>query len=113
MRVLLDESLPRQLGRELNGHEASTVVREGWAGYKNGALLSAAKAAGFHVLLTADRNLEHQQNIAKSELALIVLEAVKNRMQELAPLIPATLRALESIKAGDIVRISAATQEGT
>lgn len=107
MRVLLDESLPRQLERELVGHGTSTVVREGWSGLKNGALLGVAKTAGFEVLLTADQNLEYQQNVGESGLAVIVLQALKNRMQELVPLMPATLEALESIRPGEVVRISA------
>jgi hypothetical protein len=93
MRVLLDESLPRQLRRKLVGYETSTVAREGWSGLKNGALLGVARAAGFDVLLTADQNLEHQQNVGKAGLAVIVLQAVKNRMQELVPLIPANPRS--------------------
>ena len=40
--MLLDEQLPRQLARELAGHEVRTVQREGWAGLKNGELLRRA-----------------------------------------------------------------------
>ena len=42
MRVLLDEQLPRQLAREITGHEVSTVQQRGWAGLKNGELLRRA-----------------------------------------------------------------------
>ena len=65
MRVLLDEQLPRHLTRELRGHEVSTVQQKGWAGLKNGELLRRAADAGFEVFLTADRNLEFQQNLHK------------------------------------------------
>lgn len=54
MRILLDEQLPRQLAPLLVGHEVRTVQQESWAGLKNGALLTAAEAAGFSVLLTGD-----------------------------------------------------------
>jgi len=30
VRVLLDESLPRQLARELAGHDVRTAVEQGW-----------------------------------------------------------------------------------
>ena len=43
MRVLLDESLPRQLARELVGHEVRTVRQERWQRLKNGELLRRAK----------------------------------------------------------------------
>lgn len=64
MRILLDESLPRPLGRLLVGHDVSTVADEAWTGLDNGALLRQA-AENFDVLLTADRNIEFQQNLAK------------------------------------------------
>jgi hypothetical protein len=42
MRLLLDECLPRQLKRELAGHDVVTVPEAGLAGLKNGALLRRA-----------------------------------------------------------------------
>ena len=53
MRVLLDEQLPRQLAREIGGHDVSTVQQRGWAGLKNGELLRVAAEASFEVLITA------------------------------------------------------------
>jgi len=67
MRVLLDEQLPRQLAPLLVGHEVRTVQQMGWAGLTNGELLKKAVAARFQVFLTADRNLEFQQNLRQSE----------------------------------------------
>lgn len=42
MRILLDESLPRRLIRELSGHAVSTVTDNGWSGLENGELLRTA-----------------------------------------------------------------------
>lgn len=69
MRILLDEDLPRRLGRYLIGHDAETVQRSGWAGVKNGRLLALA-AARFEVFLTMDQNLEFQQNLATLPVAV-------------------------------------------
>ena len=63
MRILLDEDLPRRLGKFLTGHDAETVPRSGWAGVRNGRLLALA-ATRFEVFLTMDQNLEFQQNVA-------------------------------------------------
>lgn len=52
MKVLLDEDVPRRLGRELVGHEVSTVQGMGWASVKNGILFGLAAAADFEVLIT-------------------------------------------------------------
>ena len=68
MRVLLDEQLPRQLAREIGGHDVSTVQQWGWAVSKNGELLRVAADAGFEVLVTADRKLQFQQNLSQSRL---------------------------------------------
>jgi len=40
-----------------------TAVYAGFAGLKNGQLLSAAESVRFEVLLTADQGLEYQQNL--------------------------------------------------
>lgn len=106
MRILLDESLPRQLAHELPTHDVRTVVQQRWAGLKNGELLRRAKNERFEAFITADQNLEYQQNLAHSGLGVIVIKATKNRLKELKPLIPSVLQALSSIQPGEVVRIS-------
>src|SRR5258708_8153552 len=64
MRILLDESLPKELRDELASHEVMTVRESGWSGRKNGELLSGA-ADQFDVVMTADQNLQFQQNLSK------------------------------------------------
>lgn len=72
MRVLLDESLPRQLGREIAGHDVRAVQEERWTGLENGELLRLAVSKGFQAFLTADQNLQYQQNLANLDIAVIV-----------------------------------------
>jgi len=107
MRVLLDECVPRNLlhERELRGVDAAHVVSEGWAVRRNGDLLRAMRAAGFGVLLTVDRNLVFQQNMAASGVAVIVLHARGNRTRDLAPFLPAVRAALTSIRDGEVVHL--------
>jgi hypothetical protein len=45
MKVLLDENLPRRLASYLTGDECRTVSECGWAGKKNGELLTLADSA--------------------------------------------------------------------
>jgi hypothetical protein len=45
----------------------------GWSALSNGLLLTAAEAAGFDILITADRNLSYQQNLAARRIAIVVL----------------------------------------
>ena len=105
MKVLLDECLPKKLKREVEADEVSTVPEAGWASKQNGELLRLAEA-NFDVLLTNDQNLEHQQNLKKFELAIIVLIAPTNDIEDLKPLMPAVNKALKTIKAGEIEYIS-------
>ena len=107
MRVLLDESLPRQLARELTGHETRTVTQQRWRGLKNGLLLAQAEAEGFDVLVTADQNIEYQQNLDTVGVGIIVLAAVTNRIEDLLPLVPALLAALLTVGPGDVLTVRA------
>lgn len=106
MRILLDESLPRPLGLELAGHDVSTVRDESWTSLSNGALLRQA-AAKFDVLLTADQNIEFQQNLATLPIAVIVLVAESNRLESLESLVPGVLRALKGLKPKTLIRVGA------
>ena len=96
MRILLDEDLPRRLGALLTGHETSTVQRSGWSGIKNGRLLALA-ATKFDVFLTMDGGLEFQQNLKALPVAVLIMEALSNRIEHLEPLVPEVLKELNHI----------------
>ena len=106
MRILLDECLPRKLKRDLPGHDIVTVPEMGWASIKNGKLLELAKN-NFDVFLTADQNLEYQQNLGAYQIAVIVLVTHDIRLKALRYLIPELSRALETVQVGDLVHVSA------
>ncbi len=105
MRILLDECVPRPLQEELPGHDVRTVQEMGWAGKKNGELLSVMAGAGFDVLLTVDRRLRYQQNLTRTPVAVIVLVAASNRLSDLTPLMSSTQAAFGSISPADVVEI--------
>jgi hypothetical protein len=103
--ILLDEQLPRQLAPYLKGYDVRTVQRQEWAGLKNGALLRHAAAAGFEAFITSDQNIEFQQNLKKAELFVVILVALTNKLEDLLPLVPSVLVALENPTPGKLVRI--------
>jgi len=105
VRVLLDEQLPRQLSGYLVGHEVRTVQQQRWAGTKNGELLRLAVEAGFESFLTADHNLEYQQNLQAVRLGIVVLVAASNALEDLLPLVPDSLEVLLAIQPGQVVRV--------
>jgi hypothetical protein len=104
VRVLLDESLPRPLAALLTGHDVRTVASVGWNGKENGELLRLA-AETFDVLITADRNLEHQQNLTTLPIAVVIVVASTNRLESLAPLVPGLLELLKTLPPRQLMRI--------
>ena len=106
MKILIDESLPRDLKKQFPGHSVATVPECGWASKSNGALLAVA-AADFDVFLTADQNLEHQQNLANHDIGIVVLVARSNRIADLLPLVPNAIATILAIRPGVVVRVSA------
>lgn len=104
MRVLLDECLPKRLRRAFQSHNVSTVPEMGWAGKTNGELLKLAKGK-FDTFVTVDQNLQYQQNLEDSSLAVVLIVVRNNRYETFKPLIPKVQQALEKISAGQLVRI--------
>ena len=77
-----------------------------WTSLGNGALLKKA-AAEFDVLLTADQNIEFQQNLNTLPMAVLVLVAESNRLESLEPLVPAVLQTLQVLQPKTLVRVGA------
>jgi predicted nuclease of predicted toxin-antitoxin system len=73
MRVLFDQGTPVPLRSFLTGHTVHTAAQQRWATLENGELLDAAEAAGFDVLVTTDKNMRFQQNLAGRRIAIVVL----------------------------------------
>ena len=106
MRVLLDEQLPRRLVRELTGHDVRTVQQQGWAGFQNGEILRRAADEGFQVFLTGDRNLQFQQNLVRARIGVVILVAPSNKIEDLLPLVPRALEAINASKPGQLERVT-------
>ena len=89
MKLLLDESVPKQIGSLFpDAFEVHTVQKMGWAGRGNGDLLGLAEVQGFDAFVTADRGIEHQQNLERLPMPVLVLLARRTRVKELRPLVP-------------------------
>ena len=110
MKLLLDECVPRKLKHLLAGHDCRTASEAGYAGKQNGELLVLAERAGFDALLTLDRGIVKQQNLAGRNISLILLRVRSSRLSQIRPLVPALIELLARIRAGDVEIIGA---EGT
>lgn len=102
--MLLDECVPRRLRRELPGHDIRTVSEMGWSGIKNGPLLHRA-AQEFDVFLTVDQGIEYQQNPVGLALAIVVMVAMSNDIDDLRPLMPRVRETINSASPETVVKV--------
>jgi predicted nuclease of predicted toxin-antitoxin system len=107
VRILLDENLNWRLEQFLPGHKVKSVPRLGWAGLKNGKLLTRAAQEKFDVLITMDGSMASQQNHSKLKIAIVALRAPSNRLEDTHPLMPKVLALLPTLKPGKVVKVSA------
>ncbi|GAB3470245.1 hypothetical protein GCM10027321_40370 [Massilia terrae] len=105
MRLLLDESIPARLRKHLAARQVSTVREMGWAGTVNGLLLVRA-AQLFDVLVTADKNIQYQQNLSNLPISVVILSSHSNNLASLVPLLGRMEAALQTMAPRSLVVIS-------
>lgn len=103
--MLLDECVPRKLRGELSAHEVKTVAKMGWAGIKNGELLRRA-ALAFDIFLTVDQGIPHQQSISSLPLAVLVIKARSNDIEDLRLKMPKVREILATIRHGETRQVN-------
>lgn len=81
------------------------MQERGWAGLKNGPLLRLMREARAEAFVTTDRNLEYQQDVAAAGFGVVVLDALTNTLEDLLPLVPALLVALENPRPGQVTHV--------
>ncbi len=101
MNILLDECVDRRWSRDLVGHAVTTVPRKGWSGIKNGDLLALAEKE-FDAFITVDRKLAEQQHLPGFDIAIILLRAPSNLLEDIRPLAAALLERLPHAPAGAV-----------
>jgi len=97
--------LPRQLALEIQDFDVRTVVQQKWIGLSNGEMLRQAQAEALLVFVTADQNLQYQQNLSKSSLGIVVTAANSNRIQDLRPLLGQIKESIKTVKPGQAKRV--------
>lgn len=104
MLVLFDNGTPRNLARYLIDRHTVTEARaRGWEELENGELLTAAEAAGFEVILTTDRNLQYQQNLAGRKIAVVALG--KGRWTLIKPHVAKVIAAVNAAIPGSYAEV--------
>ena len=104
MKILFDQGTPVPLRHALSQHEIATTYERGWQMLQNGDLLLAAEAAGFEAILTTDKNLRYQQNLAGRGIAVLVLPTTDWRRIRQHSAVMA--KAIETLIPGTYVELS-------
>ena len=73
MRILFDQGVPRGLAASLPDHDVTEARELRWERISNGELLRLAEDAGFNLIVTTDKNVRYQQNLAGRTISLVVL----------------------------------------
>ncbi len=73
MKILFDNGTLRPIARRLEGAEVTMARHVGWHELRNGELIQRAEDAEYDVLLTTDKNIRYQQNLANRKIAIVVL----------------------------------------
>jgi hypothetical protein len=82
------------------------VPERGQSGIKNGALLVRAQGE-FDAVLTMDRSMEYQQEVAGFDLALVTMQATNNEYETLLPLVDKVAEAVRQAQRGTVVSVAA------
>jgi predicted nuclease of predicted toxin-antitoxin system len=107
--ILLDENL---LSRKLKqpfleaGHAVSNVYDMGWRGLKDREVLDLAESQPFDVFITADKNLQYQQNLGNCSIRIVVLDSSSTRPDRLIPLMVQLSSLVESLPVGAAIQIN-------
>ena len=104
MKVLFDQGIPAPLRRALVGHSVETAYERSWSGLQNGELIAAAETAKFEVLITTDKSLKYQQNLASRTLSIVVL--LTTSWPRIQNSLPAVLAAVDNAAPGGYAEVA-------
>jgi hypothetical protein len=103
-RTICDHNIPFILTLSLPACDITHASQLGWQELSNGRLLAAAEETGFDVLITADQNIQHQQNLTARKLALIVLDT--NHWPTLKPHLDSIEAAIVRVEVGGYLSVA-------
>lgn len=106
MKVLLDECIPVRVKTLFHDIDVKSVNDMKWSSLKNGELLKIASENNFDYFLTLDKNLQYQQNIRKTKIAIIIFDVSTSKIEEIKPLIPKFIKQINRFNKGEAYLIS-------
>jgi hypothetical protein len=102
-RVLFDQNVPRPVRRLLTACEVKVADEMGWSRMKNGLLLTAAEQAGFDVLLSGDKSMQYEQNMAGRKIGVVAMS--DNHWDIVRPYVQQIAQAIDEVKPGEVRQV--------
>ena len=87
----------------LSKHNVETAYERGWSTLKNGEFIEAAEFANFEVLVTTDTQLKYQQNLARRQIAIVVLTTTS--WPRIKAAVDLVVRAVDSAAPGSYIEV--------
>jgi hypothetical protein len=103
MLIIFDRATPVPIRPSLAGHAVRTAAQQGWDKLGNGDLLTVAEEAGFDILLTTDKNMRYQQNLAGRKIAIVV--PGQQQWPQLRPHIQRVIEAVNAATPGSFAEV--------
>ncbi len=90
--------------------EVLTVAEAKWRALPDAKLIAQAQGK-CDVLVTTDKGFEHEQNLKRLAFGIVIVHVKRNRMEYYLPLFPALAVAVERVKAGEVLHVSAPPEQ--
>jgi predicted nuclease of predicted toxin-antitoxin system len=103
-KLPLDECVNPRLRQAFPDHEVLTVGEANWRALPDSKLLAEAQRR-CDVLVTTDKGFEHEHNLKKLALGIVIVHVERNRMEHYPPLLADLAQAVEHIKPGEVVHV--------
>jgi hypothetical protein len=87
-----------------SGHSVRTVSEAGWRSNKDRVLVHLAERE-VDVLVTIDRNIEHEVDLHSFQLGVVFIRVVSNTLAAYLPNFPRLRRAVEIFRKGEVLQL--------
>jgi len=83
-----------------------TVAEGKWRALPDAKLIAQAQGA-CDVLVTIDKGFEHEHNLKKLTFGIVIVHVPKNRIESYRPLFQALASAVERVRPGEVIHVTA------
>jgi hypothetical protein len=87
------------------GHQVATVTEMGWRSLPDKRLLALANGV-FDVLVTVDSGFQHEQNLTRLSLGVVLMIVPNNKLESYLPIFEELRSVADRVGAGELVIVA-------